>query len=536
MKIIVPFILCSLLLPTLVFSEPIDGQGTSLDSNFSTPTNFTDQQMDDAQNFVHQGIKDQRIQEGCAKVNDCTMEENGLPLEQMIGKAYAMIGIFTGDGMVPKLVKKPETPSTEAVPSESGAPQGAEAPVGAEGEQEQMNDYCMMAAMAWETLGGFIQNDLQSRAQNSNSQIEDLQLQSLVNLRDTHKARAKTASLQRTVYGTVTTCYVAMGFMGASVTDWRYLLKLGGASALTLLYNRKVNKHKDAAQLVQNVIDSLPKTGECNPWTGTSCFCSEKTSQEKYPTEFQEVCVLNAGNFETPKIKVGCGVMVDNKIQYDTECKCKKNNSCLKTTLRAFNPKFPFGNNLMNEVNKNFDLLGTGDFDQGKLDDATTNAMALANRFRPKSTARFPKPNLNPEQQKIANGLRSVLPPELAAIAAASNSPFRGGIKDAEISTSSISSLSSAVKEKVASAISGGYRTRGSGVKSFKSKEPEFVMPKLPGMSGNPETSSSVEVVSFAEQAISKADVSNAPTTPIFDIISNRYRRSGWKKLEAGTK
>ena len=55
-------------------------------------------------------------------------------------------------------------------------------------------------------------------------------------------------------------------------------------------------------------------------------------------------------------------------------------------------------------------------------------------------------------------------------------------------------------------------------------------MPIMPGQAQ--ESAGGTEIVSFAEAAVSKADVSNTPETPIFDIISNRYRRSGWQKLD----
>ena len=548
MKKLIHTLVILLILTSMVNAQSVDqgdlSQGSldqgdsSLDSTFSNPTNLSDKQMDEAQNFTHQGIKDRKIKEGCAKVDDCNPEEDGMPLEMMIGKAYAMIGLFTGDGGMPTLTKPTKDATTVTQNSTSagtatggtpaGGAQGAQAgPV--EAEKETSPDYCMMAAMAWETLGGFIQQNLQEKGQNEIANISDAQLQSLQSLKKTHETRAKTAGIQRTVYATVSACYIAMLATGnASASDWKYWVKLGGAGTLFVLYQRKIDKHKNAATLVQEVINDLPKAGDCNPWTGTSCFCAEKTSKELYPSQFQEICILNGGNFETPKVAIGCGAVVNNKIQYDKECKCKQTNSCLKSGLKAFNPKFPFGNNLVQEVNKNFDLLNSGEYDEGKLNVASTNLNALAGRIKPKFNGKLPQPKLNSEQQKIADGLKSVMPAGLANIAAAANSKFESGIKDSAISSSAISKLPDSVKEKVASAINANYR-KGSGSTQYSDNEPEFVMPKFPGQE---QKSASTEVVSFAEEAVSRADVSNAPTTPIFDIISNRYRRSGWKKLE----
>lgn len=529
-----------LILISAVNAQSVDQGSSSLDSTFSNPTDLTDKEMDDAQNFTHQGIKDRAIKEGCAKVDDCSQDEDGLPLEMMIGKAYAMIGMFTGSGGVPSLTKgqssapQATTQATEAATEGTNAAasagnQGAQGAQGAEAaKKETTPDYCMMAAMAWETLGGFIQEHLQQNGQNEIANISDTQLQTLQSVKKTHEARAKTAGIQRTVYATVTACYAGMLVTGQAAADWKFMLKMGGATALTVLYQRKINKHKNAAKLVQNVIDSLPKAGDCNPWTGTSCFCAEKTSKELYPSQYQEICILNNGNFETPKVAIGCGAVVNNKIQYDKECKCKQTNSCLKSGLKAFNPKFPFGNNLIQEANKNFDLLNSGEFDEGKLNVASTNAAALAARVKPKVSGKFPQPKLTPDQQKIADGLKSVMPAELANIAAASNSDYEGGIKDSGASSAAISKLPASVKDKLASAINVRYRKGGGGTQ-YSDSAPDFVMPKFPGQEQKTE---GTEVLSFAEEAISKADVSNAPSTPIFDIISNRYRRSGWKKLE----
>ena len=539
MKNTILFLLILLTLPSLVI-------GQSIDQSFETPTNMTDKQMDDAKNFEHSGIKERTIKEGCAKINDCKDEEDGFPLEMLIGKAYAMFGLISGGGgLMPTLTKKaaPEaaaggtagaTEGTTAVAADakSGADAGGAAAKGAEGKSETQNDYCMMVAMAYETVGGFIQQSLQKKAENKSAQQSDAQLQSLVNLKETHKARKTTASWQSGIYGAVAACYGAMAYTGQIALDWKYWAKLGGATTLMALYIKKAKKHGDAVKKVQLVIDSLPKTGECNPWTKTSCFCSEPTSKTNYPGEYQEVCVLNKGNFETPKVALGCGSVVGKKLQYDKNCECKKTNTCLKSNLKSYNPKFAVANNFMNEANKGFDMLNSGEFDEGKVAAFTTGAGAMASKIKGKlDTKTIPKPNLTVEQKKIADALKPYVPTELANFAAASPSSYSGGIKDSGTNSAAISKLSPSVKAKLADAINVNYK-QGSGTISKDSDEPEFSFP-IPGQAA--EETSGTEVISFAEQAISKADVSNTPQTPIFDIISNRYRRSGWGKLETET-
>lgn len=524
MKNLISLTLLCLMLPSFVI-----GDDTSIDGQFATPTNMTDKQMEGAKNFTHQGIKDRKIQEGCAKVNDCQEDDSGFPLEKVIGTMYSTIGMMGGTELnTNKPVEGAQTTTAQpATTPASGTPatgQAAKKP-----ETEKKTDYCIMIAMASEIVGGALQTTMQKKAENKASGINDAQLASLVNLKETHKARAKTASFQRAIYAGVSACYGYMLATGATM-DFKLGLKMAGAVALTGLYWKKVNKHKNAAEKVQLVIDSLPKAGDCNPWTGTKCFCSEATSKDKYPGEYQEVCVLNNGNFETPKIAMGCGTLVDKKVTFDKECKCKATNTCIKGTLSAVRGMSDLGMNMMNEANKNFELLNSGEFDQGKFDSAALTASALAARVKipnPKVKA-----NLTPDQQKLAGELSKYLPPGYAAVAATApaNSGFKSGVSEPSTSSAAISKLSPELKQKVAEAIKVNYQ-QGSGGTDFSDGGEEEIV--IPGFGPQAESSKGgTEVISFAEAAVNKADVSNAPDTPIFDIISNRYRRSGWNKLD----
>lgn len=530
------------ILSFLVFSTSVFAQTESMENfndAFANPTNLNDKQMNDANKFIHQGVKDKAYKEGCAKLNDC-QDQQGLPLEEMIGKAYTMLGMFMGGGMVPKIDMKPNEQQLAA--SETSYRQANNIPEGTQLNPEQTTaahknaqgdektDWCQAIAMANETIGGMIQSHMQQKAQQK-AQAElpqgDTQLSTLVQLKESHKARRKTANWQSAAYGTITACYGAMIIKGGAVKDpWKLYVKMGGAALLTGLYIKKADKHKKAMGKVDEVIASLPKEGACNPYTKTSCFCAEKTSKELYPQYYQEVCVMNGGNFDEPKFAVGCGTMVNGKLNYDKDCKCKQNNSCIPPKFGNIGGAFDFGSNLMGTPDDMLKVLNGGEFDEGRLRDYSTGMAAMAKRMKPKKIGgKIPK--LTPEQEKIAAALGDVLPRELAAIAAAS--PASGNMAKNEGAGADVSKLPPEMKEKLAEAISGNYKMGGGGSNYVASDDPEFTMPKLPGQE---ESSSSTEVVSFAEQAISKADVSNAPSTPIFDIISNRYRRSGWQKLQ----
>jgi hypothetical protein len=485
-------------------------------------TTPTDAQLTNAKSFVHQGVKDRVMAEGCAKVDNCVETEYGSNLELLIGKAYALMGVMTGEGGIPKFTSK-ASPDGEAPVATEGAGKGS--------KPETKNDYCMMVAIGYETLGGLIQQSLQTKAQNAATGT-DAQLQSLVSLKETHKARKTTATLQSTIYGGVTACYAAMAFKGDIVLDWQYWAKVGGATTLTALYLKKAVKHASAMKKVQTVIDSLPKTGDCNPWTGTTCFCSETTSKTSYPMEYEEMCVLNKGNIEAPLVATGCGKVVDGKIVYDQACQCKTNNTCLKSNLVTMKTKIPNVANYMSLADKGFDLVNNGVYDEGKLNSYTTGMASLATKMKAKiDTKGAPSVNLNDEQKKIAEDLKDFMPTSMANAAAASSPKYEGGVSEPSSSAVSVSAIPEKIKSKLGVAIQVNYQ-QGSGSNSSGGQSaPEFSLPGFPGQ--QPEAQANgTEIVSFTEQAVSKADVSNASETPIFDIISNRYRRSGWEKLD----
>ncbi len=526
----------------------IDPSSNSVDSQFETPANLSDEKMEKAKGFVHRGVKDRVYKEKCAAVNDCK-DDDGLPLEDMIRSAYALVG-----GLAGGLVRSPETPAATAgatagaatgeaagaatgqaagtaTGQAAGAATGQAAgatPAAANQRPEEQKDYCSYIAMGYEAIAGVIQMSLQKKA-DGKAVPGDEQLQALVRLRETHKTREKTSKFQSMIYAGVTACYVGLASTGTALNT-AMILKMSGAGALTLLYIRKANKHKNAAKKIGEVIDSLEFAGKnCNPWTKTACFCSESTSKTLYPSEYQEVCVLNNGNPETPRMAVGCTAKTGNTATYDQECGCRQTNTCLRSNLTAYTPRLGTGVNLMAEANTTFDTLATGDVDQGQIERASLRQSAIAARVAAKYGAKLPTPALLTEQQRqVAQGLGGILPANVAAMAASARPVNGSGVRESGIGAAAVSKIPPKIRERLAEAISVGYQTGGGSVQA--AEEPGFVMPTIPGMEEAPQ--GGTEVVNFADRATSRAEISNLPSTPIFDIISNRYRRSAWNRLD----
>lgn len=494
----------------------------SLDDTFSEQANLTDEQQTEASNFVHQGKQQKLIQKNCKSQNlgDCNINKVGEQgafindaLEQNLGKLYAAIfgglGILGGGGPSVK-VKEKGSDKTEDKP-----------------------DYCMYAAMGYELFSGQIQQAMQQSATQASKDIQDIQLKSLVDLKAAHQARRDTATVQAVAYGAVTSCYGVMMIASAAGSgvqvDGMTAVKMGAAAAISGIYIAKHVKHEEASKKVQLVIDSLPKAGDCNPWTGTSCFCSEPTSKTTYPDQYLQVCVLNKGDPETPIVNIGCATKVQGQITYDKECKCKQTKTCYQASINGNFANGSLGQNLMNQANQDFSAISNGNFDRGRLNALASQTAALNNMARKKLPLPKSAPvSLTPAQKAEASALEKYMSPSAAAQIAAMNPVTPPGANDSAMKAA-LSKIPDNLKKKVGdSDISGGYSQSGAGY-GDSPKEEAFT---LPGMGGK-NNSNSTEVLSFADKAMSNnADISSNKDTPLFDIISNRYRNSAAKRLQ----
>lgn len=524
---ILTFVL-SLTLTLQAVAQSIDNPD-SLDSTFSETTQLTDKQADEAATFVHQGLKDKAIKEGCDNktLKGCDGSSAKPGLEDQIGKMYALLF-----GLAPMVMGKKSGGDANANAGANPPVDGQAAAPGVEGAapaktQPKKKDYCIYIPIAYEGLSFLLQMKGQKQAEQDSANL-DPQLASLVQLKEAHKTRKKTATQQSVVYGSTAACYAAMLLMGKVDGGPMTFVKMGAAGALTALFMSKAKKHANAAKKVQEVIDGLPKAGDCNPWTGTSCFCSEKTSAKLYPGQYQEVCVLNKGNLDGPLANMGCAVSVAGKISLDASCGCKKTNTCLSSKISLGNSSLGLGANFVNDANKGLSLLDPSQFDEARLNDFSTSMAGKISGIKSKNV---PDVKLNPSQKALADEMNKVAPASIAALAAASPSaaPPVGGLMGGSTSNA-LDKLPEALKKEMKDfEVSGQYRGNGGSSPTSAAADPGF---SIPGMGGQ-EAKGGIQVEEeFAARAVGNADVRNAPDTAIFDIISNRYRSSAWKRLE----
>lgn len=513
----------SLLLCVNAFAQSLDESTNtgSLDSQFAETQQLTDAQATEAAEFVHQGVKDRKIKEGCDNktLKGCDGSSARPGLEDQIGMMYALIF-----GLGGKLIGG----------GGSGGSSNGAATTGTNGEAAKpKKDYCIFLPLGYEAISMLLQQSGQNKAAQETANL-DPQLASLVQLKEAHKTRKKTATQQSVVYGATSACYAAMLFMPGK-NDPMLFVKMGAAGALTMLYMSKAKKHGKAADMIQQVIDGLPKAGDCNPWTGTQCFCSEKTSSKLYPGQFNEVCLLNKGKLDGTLSNMGCAVSVAGKVSLDASCGCKKTNTCLSTKISLGNSTLGMGANFVNDANKGLSLLDPSQYDEAKLNDFASSMAAKIGGIKQKGDVADIK--LTPAQKVAADEMAQVAPPAVAAMAAQAGigAPPVGGVMSGSTSSGLDKIPASLRKELADFNVNGKYRSNG-GYSGVGGGEAEQGF-SLPGMGGKTEPEGGIQIEEeYAARAIGNADVRNAPETAIFDIISNRYRASAWKRLDAEPK
>jgi hypothetical protein len=545
------------LLSLLVASQLVlSASAQTLNESFeSTSRPLTDAEQQQANNYYHGGRAQKILEEECAKLGQkfnaqtgmgCT-DESGRPgqvlkgmlggmIEEILPKLYGIMGTAAMAGGGSKIVfgqpdaqagATPTTPSPGANP----APQ-TEAQATTETDKPDKQDYCIYIPMAGEAISLGMQTFANQNAQQATAQASsaaDAQKESLYAVARIHDTRAKTATMQGGVYAATSACYVAYIAMGAAV-DWKMGLKIGAATLMSGIFFKKAGNHKNYAKGIREVANKLPGSGDCNPFTQTNCFCSEPSSQKSDFANWQKVCIAPelAANSTSTKTGIPCATITSQgTAQLDASCTCKRNNTCLNGTFSAGMGSIGFGGvdiadplRLLNEMN-------------GQLDDANVTALGAQLNARSRrilDTTDFsgaPAASLDKKKTELAREMNKMgMPARLAALAANSaNAPLPASVTG----TGGLASIDSAMPASTRrSGVSYNYSGSGGSSSGRRNNEPAAFKNPL----AKQQRTNGVQIETFAEQAMAQAEITKDSSVGIFDIISNRYRRSAWSRFE----
>ena len=571
---------------------PVIAQDSGLNGSFNdmNQSQLTDKQVEDSKNFNHTGQRDRIVGEKCTgtkcSADPSEVNKNGSVIggtigalvEDNLGRLYAVI--FGGGGALISALSsitgansasggagmavgalggtgdKDKKSGWTVITDENGnrekdgaktkaakttlAEEKAAAKIAKENNKrvedstvktKKINDYCAQMAIASEVGAAVNQYIGQKKIEDEPVPAGTEQKAAIDKTGRLHKTRANTSLIQAVGFTGVASCYaINMATNKAMVIDTKTILKMAAATAIGTIYYLKMAKHKRAQKELQRISKLLPVAGDCNPYTQTTCFCSEPSSETLFATDYQKACLPSVLAARTDTSPLVCLVaQADGTYKSDAACLCKKNNSCVKANLAIMTPNFSMAQNLMNAGQNSLNAALNSNFNEGQLNSAYLANAALNNRVLKAADSKMGTTKLDGEQKKLADELSKILPPNIAAqLASSPNAGLPEGISNS-IASGDLGMPESAKKaiNEVDKKVS--YGGGGSGFGQATSPEDELVLPPMPG--AEEAKQGGTEIISFAEQAVENADISKAPETPIFDIISYRYRQSAWNKL-----
>lgn len=480
-----------------------------------------------ADNYIHQGIAQERYQEMCADdkggAKDICNEDKyafdgGMrKLEAMLPAlttAYAMFSTMGGGGKF-----------TSSKFNKDSSPK-----IGKDGEQEteEKPDYCGYIAMVSEAANvayTALQND-KSEQNFLATKLESRQAASFYALADSHKSMAKGAKVQFGVWTATAACYVAYAVQAQYTGDWKVWAKLAAAGFIATYYKKKSDAHEDRVKLLTEMAKDLPQAGECNPYTNPTCFCAEDSSFATDPGNYSKYC--SPKELANRNIKNNDAyVCVDQQKKPDPQCNCVQSNTCVDKRLKmaginlGLSPlqmKDPLA--AMRPITKGFGGAG--------VTSAANRNLALAKKtlkkFKPKKGV-----NLNPKQKDIAASL------------------FNNGIsKAAAAYLSRVKSKGASLPRSATAGFGSGNYTGSKGkINQIAAISPRFQKGKSIrsgsrkrsnpfgkfGKKRNSKNTNSIQIEDFAKKAEREAEINIDTSKGIFDIISYRYKMSAWREF-----
>ncbi|MEK6625076.1 MAG: hypothetical protein AABY86_08915, partial [Bdellovibrionota bacterium] len=502
----------------------------------TTGSNLTDQERVTSETYIHEGISQETKDAACNESKEmkdaCAGREthawaNWVPL---IIKAYGMVvGMMPGEYSVEKTSSSETGRSSEAGGNTStNQTQGQ----GQEKEKEKKQDYCKYIVVATELLASFQQTSAQENLANVPGNNANAQTEQLYKAKRSHEERAKTAEIQAYGWSAGGVCYVGMLALGGAYQDISMIIKSVLTALAAVYFWFEVKHQNDAAAKLQAIIDRMPKAGDCNPVTQTNCFCSQESSKSDVGNyiKYCKSSILAAQ--QAQGASMAC---INKQAQVDAECLCVQNNSCFDVEFMNMIGGLKFGKSAEEVLGKSTRDLSRGQLSNGNLGSGSIAQSAAArakNALRSIRLDKLPKiSGFNSDQIGLIDALSNEgFPRPLAAMAVGvkvpGSSKYASKLQAFQVDSSA---LMAARHSDYGNAKVLSYGGGGGSFKKTTGKKDEFDFKKL--LQKKEAEASSDNILKFAERASDSAQISKNPDTVIFDIISNRYRLSGWRRV-----
>ncbi len=365
---------------------------------------------------------------------------------------------------------------------------------------------------------------------------EIAQTEALYTIANNHDQNRKSNVAQASIFGTVAVCYgIAAAIEYTPYGDKKkaveYTVYAGLAGTLASLSGISADRHAETRDKATEAAARIPQKGNCHP--GTPCFCAEKRekSEEFHNAEYEKNCVLDElQRGDSTLIGMAC---INGQGQPDPACNCKKNNTCLDETIKKEIQGLNLDNKLKAHLADSFNIVTNGSL-SGKQADLISKRANVFQKIAEKNA------------EKLLNG-QSIKPGD-SELASAYQS---NGMSPVTAAIASSAKLSPAAKAKLAkitgTTMPSRYARTGSNKKKsyHKAQQPNFAInygvddlfKKLTEEQKTAEIDPAERLKQYKriraqKRAMAMAEINPLENEPIFDIISQRYLKSGFIKIE----
>lgn len=259
-----------------------------------------------------------------------------------------------------------------------------------------------------------------------------------------------------------------------------------------------------------------------------SCYCFTSDNKPNPATMENKVCNMKLAGLknELKSTTASTKVCVNQNMTADPACGCKRNNSCMKVSsfkMNGINPgTFKMMSAATSPANGLFNgNVAAGDMDAGSIGTNAARLKEVADKMATKvKDAKKNSDNLSNALMAASAGIPASgpgyssgagsLPSSPSAAAAALDKELKDTKGDAEITTA------------------GSKNAGGPGFDVPADEEPEF------GLSESAAADQEIEIAEVMGQELDmgNSDISTSSSTNIFEVLSNRYKRSGVKRLQ----
>lgn len=491
-------------------------------------TALTDQEQIEANNYYHSGLADKVITDGCKQLKQgCTPTDNSSFMEMVLPKLYAVMGTLAAAGGIKEISEIKMKPKPDAKPA-TGEKADAKS-------KDSKSDLCIYIPMAGEAVSAFYQQSNENQiAQQQSQTLSDQQKENLYAVARVHDTRSKSASMQGGIYAATGACYVAYMAMGADMTSPGLWLKMGAASAMSMIFFNKAKNEKKYANEVRAIAAKIPGPGDCNPITQTNCFCAESTSATTDPTNYRKYCMPAALASGASTSNVGCSQIDSNgTVQLDPSCDCEKTNTCVSGQLSGLAAQLGVGAISLDGPLQALDAT-QGDMNTGTIEGMGTKLNALTQQALTKSgVANIAGSMVGSANKEVTQGLQDLgIPGNVAAgLSSVQGNGNGSAFVSAPTPTAPGVTPTSANAEVNAKAVNTGYNAAGGMNRGNGSGGQDGFVNPFAALGAKEKKNSAIQIETYANKAMAEAEIVKDTSTPIFQLISNRYRTSAWDRF-----